>query len=137
MQESNGDANQFISRRKRAANVLILSCQQAVAFESYKTDQTKPLQLRTGEEILISERKSEWKGWIWCVDRMGMGGWVPESYLAQNNNGVFSKYEYSARELKIIVGEILLMGRRESGRVWCTNTHGESGWVPENCLHIL
>lgn len=137
MQELIGGASHFVSRSKSASRVIVLSCQQAVVFKSYRTALTKPLQLNAGEKVRISGRKSEWKGWLWCIDLMGLGGWVPESYLTQNNNGVFSRYEYSAREMKTMVGEILLMGRQESGRTWCTNTRGQSGWVPQKCIHSI
>ncbi|MCD4699213.1 MAG: hypothetical protein K8R91_01395 [Phycisphaerae bacterium] len=117
--------------------VEIVSGRQALACKSHTTDQTKPLQLKTGEKIEIGERKPESKGWIWCIDSMGLEGWVPESYLAKNNEGVFARYDYSARELTVRIGEILVTGRQESGWAWCTNTSGQSGWVPDNCLHNL
>jgi len=108
-----------------------------VVCNTFITDQTEPLQIRTGEKLKIGERKSKPKGWIWCINRKGLGGWVPEIYLVKNNDGVFAWYDYSARELIIKIGEILILGRKESGWAWCTNTSGQSGWVPQKCIHNL
>ena len=45
--------------------------------------------------------------------------------------------DYEATELSVSVGEELIMGKEESGWIWCTNQDGESGWVPAEHVERL
>jgi hypothetical protein len=36
------------------------------------------LSVSAGEELTVLERES---GWLWCSDRFGLKGWVPETHI--------------------------------------------------------
>ena len=99
-------------------------------IEDYQAVYTDPLTISTGEELTIGERDSEWPGWIWCTNGAGKGGWVPERGIEQRGEVGVARYDYSAAELSVRVGEELTLHAEESGWFWATNRAGRSGWVP-------
>jgi uncharacterized protein YgiM (DUF1202 family) len=42
------------------------------------------LSVRTGQEVATGKEES---GWIWCTDRDGQSGWVPEQHLSSEAGG--------------------------------------------------
>ena len=101
------------------------------------SDFPNPLILRSGETLEVSDRESEWPGWIWCTNQQGTSGWAPGNYLTQHGDTWRANRDYDATELSVQIGEILKMREDESGWVWCTNQEGSSGWVPIENLEII
>lgn len=103
----------------------------------YQSPYTDPWTLRTSEELKVSEKESEWPGWLWCTKRDGESRWVPESYLERRGDTWIARRDYEATELSVNAGETLVMGAQESGWVWCTKPAGQSGWVPLDNIEII
>lgn len=95
-----------------------------------------PLTLSAGEEVTLGRRDTEWLGWIWCVNRAGQGGWVPEQYVEIRDDRCVARQAYTAAELAVKAGESVMIGQRINDWAWCTNANGESGWVPERILAL-
>jgi hypothetical protein len=106
-------------------------------ISEYQSAYTDPLLISTGEELTISEKESEWSGWVWCTKRDGKSRWVPESYVERKGDTWVARTDYEATELSVRVGEELVMGEEESGWIWCTNQEGQSGWVPADHVEAL
>ena len=104
------------------------------AIAEYRSADDDPLHVCAGYELTISERESEWQGWLWCTDQSGKSGWVPELYIERRGETGVMLCDYDATELSVRAGEELLAGVEESGWVWCTNREGLSGWVPAEML---
>ncbi len=96
----------------------------------YESPYGDPVVMRVGETLSIADRKTDWKGWIWCTTRDGKSRWVPESFVGRTGEVGTMLRDYESTELSVRVGEQLLLGEEVAGWVWCTNEAGRSGWVP-------
>jgi uncharacterized protein YgiM (DUF1202 family) len=101
---------------------------------AYKSAYPEPLVVRAGEPLTIGQKESEWPGWLWCTTQEGKSRWVPESYVERQGDSGIARCHYEATELSVEAGEELIVGREESGWLWCTNQAGQSGWVPAEHL---
>jgi len=99
-------------------------------ISAYQPSCLDPLVVAAGEALTITERETEWSGWLWCIDSRGKSSWVPEAYVTRRGEGAIANQDYDATELSVAVGEELTVHKAESGWLWCTNARGESGWVP-------
>ena len=98
---------------------------------------TDPISVKAGEPLTISEKVDYWNGnpdwiWVWCTDARGKSGWVPKGLIDVHADGTIgiARYDYTATELTVAVRDELVVGREESGWLWCTNSQAKSGWVP-------
>lgn len=98
---------------------------------SYQAAYPDALTARRGEPLAVSQRESEWPGWVRCTAPSGKSGWVPESWVARLEAGTCTmKRDYSASELSVDEGEEVTVTILESGWAWVTSQSGRSGWVP-------
>jgi Variant SH3 domain len=97
----------------------------------YHAPYPDPISVHAGDRVSIDDtRKTELHGWIWCTDRAGKCGWVPETYVDRQGEFGYLRCDYDAVELTVRVGEALICHKVEAGFVWATNQSGISGWVP-------
>lgn len=96
----------------------------------YQSAYQDPLELRQGEVVLAGKQDREWPEFIWCRNRKGKGGWVPQSKLATQGKTAIVLTHYSARELDVTAGETVAMGEVTGGWCWVTRENGDQGWVP-------
>ena len=99
--------------------------------------------MRASEIIKISDKVDYWNGnpgwvWVWCTDARGKSGWVPKGVIDVHADGTtgIARYDYTATELTVAVGDELVAWREESGWLWCTNQQGKSGWVPADHVTV-
>ena len=107
----------------------------ACVIAAYRSPFDDPIRLRPGAALTITPRQSEWAGWLWCTDRYGKSGWVPERYIERcgPDAGVAGR-EYDATELSLAAGQTVRLGVFESGWYWCTDEQGRQGWLPAEHL---
>ena len=105
-------------------------------MKNHKSEFQVPLVAMKGDVVEGLERETEWEGWLWCVNREGKNGWVPEHYVSRNQNVCTLTVDYDATELTVEEGETLEIHKREAGWWWCVNRAGLAGWVPEENLEI-
>ena len=86
--------------------------------------------LRAEEKVTVSDKREN--GWVWCTNKEGIGAWIPEKYIQQENQTGTMMSDYSSFELTVEVGEMLTFIKEESGWIWCMNQKGQSGWVPSH-----
>jgi hypothetical protein len=103
----------------------------ARVIADYQAPYPDPIAVVAGDEVSIdSSKKTDWAGWVWCTDRAGKSGWVPEAYIERQGNTGRVRCDYDAIELTVHVGELLTIHKAESGFLWATNQAGQDGWVP-------
>ena len=102
-------------------------CRVTLAYQAAYPD---PLVIKAGERLHISDRATDWQGWLWCTNESGKGGWGPEAYVERQDKRGLARHNYDATELSAQVGEELVITYEESGWLWCTNQAGQSGWIP-------
>ncbi|MFX1499836.1 MAG: SH3 domain-containing protein [Promethearchaeota archaeon] len=106
-------------------------------IKKYESPYTDPFLITKGEILSISEKDSEWSGWIWCTKKNGISRWVPESYLEIEGNSGKANQDYNATELSVNVGEELFIEQEEAGWYWVTNQQGKSGWVQIKNVQLI
>ena len=109
----------------------VMSC---YIVRAHQSSDEKPLVVSRGERLSFERRKTEWPGWIWCIDKGGRSGWVPEAWVEITGDGCRMKKDYDATELTVSAGEQVTVEIKESGWAWVRTRGGQSGWVPGYCL---
>lgn len=97
---------------------------------AYQAAYSDPLVVKAEERLHISDRATDWQGWLWCTNELGKSGWMPAAYVERQDSSGLARRDYDATELSAEVGEELVVGYEESGWLWCTNQAGQSGWIP-------
>jgi uncharacterized protein YgiM (DUF1202 family) len=101
----------------------------------YRATNPDPLIVQAGEPLVLSGRVDPWRDnpqwiWVWATDPRGKSAWVPQTLIQRQGDQVIARYDYSARELDAVAGEMVQIEREESGWYWCENQQGEQGWLP-------
>lgn len=108
-----------------------------IVIKNYQAPYDDPISVSVGDEVVINnEKKTNWRGWVWCTSKLGKSGWVPENYLERHGNIGYLRCDYNAIELTIQVGEILTCHKEESGFIWVTNQIGQQGWIPSTHVEL-
>ena len=103
-------------------------------IKPHKASYSEILTARTGDRLVFERRQSKWAGWIWCISPDGKAGWAPESWVAIEGDTCRLLRDYSTAELMVVLGETVEGDVVESGWMWVSNSRGEYGWVPAECL---
>ena len=90
----------------------------------------EPIIVRAGEALVVGKEDPEYPGWIWCTDRNGKSGWVPDDCIEHTGGSAKARYDYAATELSASAGEKLIITEEKGGWAWCINGSGQSGWLP-------
>jgi hypothetical protein len=99
--------------------------------KDYSVYYTDAIVMQRGDPLTITEKESEWAGWVWCTNGSNdKSGWVPEMYVEREGDQATALVAYDAKELAAQAGEELTATQQVCGWVWCRNQQGESGWVP-------
>lgn len=111
----------------------------AFVNEGYVTVYPDPIRLREGESVRVEreETEPEWRGWTYCVDGRGVGGWVPGKILSVSGGDAKVLRDYEATELTVSAGDRLKVLREDSGWAWCRAETGARGWVPLRNLKLV
>lgn len=109
-----------------------------VVIKAHTSNYPTPITLEKGEEVLLGRKseEGEWPNWIYCstLDR-SMEGWVPEQVLCSpHSHRSLVKEQYNARELNVIIGSEVRGFKKLNGWIWCSDSEGEKGWLPESHL---
>ncbi len=108
----------------------------AIATSDYEAAYPHPISVKKGDPVAVGKQDTEWPGWVWCTDRGGVEGWVPEQYLERLDDRGKMLRDYNAIELSIRQGERLTLGEEANGWFWATNEQGQSGWVPAKHVRL-
>lgn len=112
-----------------------------IVIEKWNESCENPIILKKGDRVsldwLVQEADAEWANWVWCTSTTQMTGWVPIQILkvltnnAGNTQEAIVTEDYSAYELSVERGDILLGDRILNGWLWCRKKNLEQeGWVP-------
>ncbi len=100
--------------------------------KDYKTQYKDPITLSTGDVVILGEEEKEekWKGWIWA-EHNSKSGWIPLQIVdvMPDSKGKI-KENYSAKELDVNKGDIVVSIKEMSGWLWVMNEKNEEGWIP-------
>ncbi len=107
-------------------------------IKSHEASYAKCLSASKGDVLKIDRNRSadnKWPGWLWCVDKDGLGSWVPEHYLRIDHETGTLLCDYDATELSADLDDRLTINKHEAGWYWCKDTNEQYGWIPaENIM---
>lgn len=106
-------------------------------IEGYHAAYPNPLTVNAGEKLTYVKKDYRWPGWIRCTNWEGKGGWIPEHFLSIEGKSCTVQRDYTARELTVLVGDLLTLRELESSWYWANDRSGKSGWVPTENVEIL
>lgn len=110
----------------------------ALVVAVHETKYPDPLTMNSGDQLKIVKRKDEENpGWVFCENRAGKRGWVPEKIVTIDGDQAIAQQGYDAREVSVMEGEIVRIEKVESGWAWITNMTDETGWVPLKNLKLV
>jgi hypothetical protein len=113
-----------------------------LVIEEHTSEYPDPITFERGAALTVGEKyegPEDWDDWIFCESPGQKGGWVPAQIIEIVNDRIARACEdYTARELNVRKGDVLLGARALNGWVWCrTPDSSESGWVPRRNLQEI
>ena len=106
------------------------SIAEARVIRSWRPSYDPALVVRKGDRVERGREDDEYPGWIWCVDRTGLGGWLPVEILA----GEEILFDFKCMELSIDPGMHVETFEMLHGWVLARRTDGAEGWLPLDTL---
>ncbi|MCP5061705.1 MAG: hypothetical protein GY936_04475 [Ignavibacteriae bacterium] len=109
-----------------------------ITIKEWESNYPNPMKLEQNEIVRIKKRENDnpnCKGWIFC-ETLNSFGWVPEQIInrIEKNKGLI-KEKYSAKEMNINEGEIILELKELNGWKWAKKKIDNSeGWLPNEIL---
>lgn len=111
--------------------------QQYKVIKEHISNYPDPIVLHKGQEVSYGDEDTQFPNWIFCKSiSTNKVGWVPKQLLTEPNNlgiAIVTK-DYSAHELTMSIGEILVGLEHVNDWTFCKTKKGELGWIPTFCL---
>jgi uncharacterized protein YgiM (DUF1202 family) len=101
----------------------------------YQVQYANPITIIKGERLNVGRADDQFPGWRWCTARDGREGWVPTELLSHEGTESTILQDYSARELEVHTGEVVVVEDDRHGWLLVRNVNGEKGWIPANRVH--
>lgn len=106
-----------------------------LVVQDHSSEYPEPITFAKGTPLVVGEKYNGpegWDNWLFCDTAGQKGGWVPAQLIEITDGNIArAREDYTARELNVQKGDLLIGSREMNGWVWCTNPANlESGWVP-------
>jgi hypothetical protein len=119
-----------------------MSVKKYLVVSPHESEFPTPITFKKGAPLDVGEEyegSEGWDNWFLCSTPGQEPGWVP-GQIIERLDGTAGRAldDYTARELDVQEGEVLIGARALNGWLWCEKTSGSaSGWVPlENLKEI-
>lgn len=111
-------------------------------IKEHRSHYPNPITLSKGQSVLLGKKyegPENWNNWIFCYTLDGsLEGWVPEQIIQSEEKIGLILEDYTAKELDVDVGEIVVGTKEWNGWIWCEKRNGsDSGWIPRANLRPL
>ena len=109
-------------------------------IKDYHTPYPDPIPFSRHELVQVGETFADdpaWSGWYRCTGEVGQVAWIHEDLLNQEGDQARMRKDYDARELTLIVGEIVEIRETLGGFGLAKKTTGLTGWVPMGHLEAM
>lgn len=110
-----------------------------MVIQAYTRVYENPIAFSRSEHLRVGKRDEDNLQWVWCAASDAREGWVHESFLEIDPDGLNATgtRDYTALELSVAAGE-RLEGIEHAGGWWfARNASGTTGWVPLQNLRAL
>lgn len=110
-------------------------------IKDYQACYPDPILLKKGEEVYYGKEDTQYPNWIFCKSIISKKeGWVPKQILSAPND-VSAKaivlQNYSAHELTVSKGEVLVGLKQLNDWMYCKTITEEHGWIPSDYLYDI
>jgi hypothetical protein len=106
--------------------------------KNYTSCYPDPIILKKNEVVLYGKEDTEFPNWIYCTSlKSSKEGWVPKQILSLPNpitNESFVQQDYSAHELTVRQGEVVIALYHLNDWSYCKTSTEELGWIPSSHL---
>lgn len=119
-----------------------MSVKTYIVVSSHESEFPLPITFKKGDQLLVGEEYSgpeRWDNWFLCTAPGQESGWVPGQIIERfENSRGRALDDYTAKELNVMKGELLIGSKILNGWLWCEKSVStESGWVPlENLKEV-
>ena len=112
-----------------------MEAKRYLVTQDHTSEYPKPITFKQGAPLTVGEKyegSEGWNDWFFCSKPGQESGWVPAQIIEViNGSTARAREDYTARELNVQKGELLLGSRVLNGWIWCDNPiNSESGWAP-------
>ena len=112
-----------------------MEAKQYVVTQDHTSEYPEPITFEKGAFLVVGEKyqgPEDWDNWMFCETPGQKGGWVPVQVIEMiDDKTARAREDYTARELNVREGDLLLGVKSLNGWAWCENSSNlESGWVP-------
>lgn len=112
-----------------------MEAKQYLVIQEHISEFPTPISFAKGTPLVVGETyegPEGWDNWLFCGTPGQVSGWVPAQIIEIiDGNTARALEDYTARELNVQEGDLLLGMKTLNGWVWCENSGtSESGWVP-------
>lgn len=120
-----------------------MSTKKYLVVSAHESEFPNPITFKKGDPLVVGEEYTGpegWDNWFLCRTPGQEPGWVPGQIIEHlGDSSGRALDDYTARELNVLEGELLIGTRTLNGWVWCRKSAGsESGWVPlENLKEVV
>lgn len=110
-----------------------------IAIAAHRSEYLEPIHFSKGTLLNIGEKyqgSENWDNWYFCTVDNGLEGWVPTQIIEWiNKHQGYAIADYTAKELNVDHGDLLLGEQQLNGWIWCSRlSDDQSGWVPLEVL---
>ena len=104
-------------------------------IQDHTSEYPEPITFAKGAPLTVGEKYAGpegWDNWLFCETPGQKGGWVPAQIIEiVDDKTARARENYTARELSVREGDLLVGSKTLNGWVWCKSSNSlESGWVP-------
>lgn len=119
-----------------------MEAKRYLVTQDHTSEYPKPITFKKGAPLTVGEKyegSEGWNDWFFCSTPGQESGWVPAQIIEiLNDNTASAREDYTARELNVQKGDLLLGSKVLNGWLWCDNpASSKSGWVPLSNLQEL
>ena len=119
-----------------------MKARQYLVIQDHTSEFPEPIAFAKGATLAVGQKyegPEGWENWVFCELPGQAGGWVPAQIIEIiADHTARAREDYTARELNVREGELLLGEKILNGWVWCEkSSDSESGWVPLGNLQEL
>lgn len=119
-----------------------MSNRKYLVISPHESEFPHPISFKKGDALFIGEKhdgSEGWDDWYLCSTPGQEPGWVPGQVIEHTGDAEGRALDdYTARELDVQEGEIVIGVRTLNGWLWCEHSSGQaSGWVPLNNLNEI
>ena len=125
---------------KFTAFILYEDCLNEIdCLTAHLSEYLEPIHFSKGTLLNIGEKyqgSENWDNWYFCTVDNVLEGWVPTQIIEWiNKHQGYAIADYTAKELNVDHGDLLLGEEQLNGWIWCSRlSDDQSGWVPLEVL---